>query len=198
MTQRQILLASSSTYRRQLLGKLAIDFDYASPDIDESRLPGEAAQDLVLRLAKEKACKLTKSHNHRLIIGSDQVATIDDKIIGKPLNHEAAMAQLEAFSGREVVFLTSLCLLNNQTGDCQLSLDTCGVKFRQLTKSQISAYLHKEQPYDCAGSFKSEGLGIALFEAIHTEDPNTLVGLPLIRLTSMLINEGVDPLSITS
>lgn len=194
MNKPQILLASSSKYRRQLLSKLAIDFDWASPDIDESPHLGETAQELVLRLATAKATKLTKTHDHRFIIGSDQVATFGGEILGKPFNHDAAVLQLEKFSGQEIVFLTSLCLLNTQCGTCQLTLEQCKVKFRTLSSSQINTYLLREKPYNCAGSFKSEGFGITLFESIHTEDPNTLIGLPLIKLTDMLIKEGIGPL----
>lgn len=191
----QILLASSSIYRHQLLQKLGVSFESASPDIDESPLPGETARQLVLRLAQAKANKLAQTHKHHLIIGSDQVATYENNILGKPQNHDAAIGQLKQFSGRQITFLTSLCLLNSQSAQCQLSVESCTVKFRPLSKSQIASYLAKEQPYDCAGSFKSEGLGIALFESIHTDDPNILIGLPLIRLTDMLIKEGVDPLT---
>ncbi|HEX7764360.1 MAG TPA: Maf family nucleotide pyrophosphatase [Cellvibrio sp.] len=191
----QILLASSSIYRRQLLQKLGVSFESASPDIDESALPGETARQLVLRLAQAKANKLAQIHKRHLIIGSDQVATYENNILGKPQNHDAAIGQLEQFSGRHITFLTSLCLLNSQSTQRQLSVESCTVKFRPLSKSQIESYLAKEQPYDCAGSFKSEGLGIALFESIHTDDPNILIGLPLIRLTDMLIKEGVDPLT---
>lgn len=193
----QILLASSSIYRRQLLQKLGVSFESASPDIDEAALPGETARQLVVRLAQAKANKLAQTHKHHLIIGSDQVATYENNILGKPQNHDAAIGQLEQFSGRQITFLTSLCLLNSQEAQCQLSVESCTVKFRTLSKSQIESYLTKEQPYDCAGSFKSEGLGIALFESIHTDDPNILIGLPLIRLTDMLIKEGVDPLTYT-
>ncbi len=194
MNKPQILLASSSKYRRQLLRKLAINFDWANPNVDESPHPGETAQELVLRLAKAKATKLTETHDHRFIIGSDQAATFGGEILGKPLNHDAAVLQLEKFSGQEIVFLTSLCLLNTQSGKCQLTLEQCKVKFRTLNSSQINTYLLAEQPYDCAGSFKAEGFGITLFKSIHTEDPNILIGLPLIKLTDMLIDEGISPL----
>jgi septum formation protein len=195
MPQLQILLASSSIYRRQLLQKLGISFDCASPEIDESELPNETAQDLVIRLAEAKATKLASNFSNHLIIGSDQVAAFDQKIIGKPRNHNNAIEQLEQFSGNKVTFITGLCLLNSKTNRRQLSIEYCTVKFRTLNQNQIESYLEKEKPYDCAGSFKSEGLGIALFESISTDDPNTLIGLPLIRLTDMLIKEGVDPLS---
>jgi septum formation protein len=193
----QILLASSSSYRRQLLQKLGVDFDCASPMIDESALPNESAHDLVVRLAEAKATKLARNFGNHLIIGSDQVAAFEQKIIGKPHNHNNAIEQLTQFSGNEVTFITGLCLLNSKTNHRQLSIKHCTVKFRNLNRHQIESYLAKEKPYDCAGSFKSEGLGIALFESINTDDPNTLIGLPLIQLTDMLIKEGVNPLTYT-
>jgi septum formation protein len=195
MPQLPILLASSSIYRHQLLQQLGMDFECASPDIDESPLPNESARDLVARLAKEKAHKLAQDFNNHLIIGSDQVAVFDENIIGKPHNHTQAVEQLMQFSGKEITFLTGLCLLNSQTNQYQLSVESCTVQFRDLAQHQIENYLNKEKPYDCAGSFKSEGLGIALFQSISANDPNTLIGLPLIKLTDMLIKEGVDPLS---
>lgn len=194
MLQQKIILASSSFYRRQLLQKLGIHFDSANPEIDESALPNESAQDLVIRLAEAKAAKLAPRFNNHLIIGSDQIALFEQKIIGKPHSHNRAIEQLTQFSGKEVIFITGLCLLNSKTNHYQLSIERCTVKFRKLNQKQIESYLTKEKPYDCAGSFKVEGLGIALFESIDTEDPNTLIGLPLIRLTDMLIKEGVDPL----
>ncbi len=190
-----ILLASSSTYRRQLLQKLGLEFSWAAPDIDEAAGPGEAPESLVKRLALDKAQALAPSHTKHLIIGSDQVASFDGEILGKPLGFERAFAQLSRFSGKSVDFLTGLCLLNSQCGQYQLSLETYRVKFKTLTPEQITCYLEREQPYDCAGSFKSEGLGICLFDALEGEDPNTLIGLPLIALTRMLIKEGVDPLT---
>lgn len=195
MQQLQILLASSSIYRRQLLQNLGLQFSCASPEIDETELPHESAQDLVIRLAEAKARKLATNHNNHLIIGSDQVATFNRTIIGKPHHHNGAIKQLEQFSGNEVTFITGLCLLNTRTNHHQLSAEHCTVKFRKLNRAQIENYLEREKPYDCAGSFKSEGLGITLFESITTTDPSILIGLPLIRLTSMLINEGVDPLT---
>lgn len=194
MKKIRILLASGSTHRRELLSKLGLDFTWQSPDVDETPHPGESPTELALRLAEAKAKALKESYRHHLIIGSDQVAVQDNNIIGKPHTHEAACQQLENFSGNTLTFLTSLCLYNTKTGNTQLALDNYQVKFRKLNSEQIESYLRKEQPYDCAGSFKSEGLGICLFEKIEGKDPNTLVGLPLIELTRMLLNEGIDVL----
>jgi len=194
MTQPKILLASSSVYRRQLLGKLGFNFIWESPDIDESPLPNEPPAALVQRLAEAKARQLANRYTDCLIIGSDQVATIDNQILGKPHTHENAFAQLASFRNREVTFMTGLCLFNPSTKHNQSSAENYKVRFRNLTDSQIENYLRREQPYDCAGSFKSEGLGICLFEQLEGEDFNTLIGLPLITLTRMLANEGMDPL----
>lgn len=194
MTKPKILLASGSIHRRELLKKLGLDFTWQSPDIEETPLQRESPRELVLRLAEAKAKALGASHPHHLIIGSDQVAVLDDDIIGKPHTHEAAHQQLKRFSGTTIKFLTSLCLYNSKTGNIQLTVDDYFVRFRALSSEQIENYLHREQPYDCAGSFKSEGLGICLFEKIEGKDPNTLVGLPLIELTRMLLNEGIDVL----
>ena len=189
-----ILLASSSTYRRELLGKLRLPFTWASPDIDETPLHLESPQQLVERLALLKAKKLAQTHPNTLIISSDQVAVLDNTIIGKPHEHERAVEQLRQSSGRSVTFKTSLCLLNTSTNTHQMRTESVEVHFRPLTDAQINHYLTLEQPFDCAGSFKCEGLGIALFEKISTNDPNTLIGLPLIKLTEMLKEEGIDPL----
>lgn len=190
----KLVLASSSTYRRHILQKLGIEFICDAPNIDETPHPTEAPAQLVLRLAEQKARKLATKFPNHLIIGSDQIATLDDTIIGKPGKHEAAIKQLTSFSGRSVKFITSICLHNSETGKSQQSIDSYTVKFRTLSTAQIESYLRKEQPYDCAGSFKSEGLGICLFETMEGKDPNTLIGLPLIELTRMLSNEGIDPL----
>lgn len=191
----KILLASSSPYRRQLLARLGLPFEYASPDIDETQLGEEPPQTLVARLSEAKAKALAPTYEQHLIIGSDQVAAFKHTILGKPLNHTNAVQQLEQFSGKYVDFYTGLCLLNSHTGRIQVSVERCRVKFRPLPPAQIEHYLQSEKPYDCAGSFKSEGRGIALFESIETSDPNILIGLPLIKLTDMLINEGIDPLT---
>lgn len=190
----KIILASSSQYRRSLLAKIIKHFDFDSPDIDESAMKNESPQQLVLRLAQQKAQAVAARNSPALIIASDQLAEINNSLLGKPGNFGQAFAQLSACSGQRVEFLTSVCLLNSQTGRLQLDLDRVSVQFRTLSPAEIEAYLLRETPYDCAGSFKSEGLGIALFESVSMQDPNTLVGLPLIKLTSMLRQEGVNPL----
>lgn len=195
MSKRNIILASSSPYRKQLLQKLGVGFESLSPDIDETPTEQETPTELVCRLAEAKARALSGSHSNHLIIGSDQVATIGGRTIGKPLNHTTALGQLESFCGKEVLFMTGLCLLNSATGRAQITVEHYIVRFRPLTRTQLTNYLNKEQPFDCAGSFKVEGLGICLFERLSGDDPNTLIGLPLIALTRMLENEGVDPLA---
>lgn len=187
-----LILASSSEYRRQLLQKLLIPFNSISPHIDESVLAGEKPQETALRLAQEKAKKIGNEYPHALVIGCDQVATLDGEQLGKPLNHNNATAQLQKMRGREVVFHSALCLYNAATGNMQADVVPYLVKFRQLSDEQIESYLTKEQPYHCAGSAKSEGLGIALIERMLGEDPNALIGLPLIKLITMLQNEGIN------
>lgn len=194
MTNYHLLLASSSVYRREILQKLRLPFTYAAPDIDENPLPNEPASDLVRRLAETKAISLSAHYPDHLIIGSDQVATLDNQIIGKPHTHAKAVEQLTSFRNRTVVFLTGLCLYNATTKRRQICIEHYSVSFRDLADAQIDTYLTLEQPYDCAGSFKSEGLGISLFSKMEGEDPNTLIGLPLIALIKMLNNEGIDPL----
>lgn len=191
---RPLVLASTSPFRRALLQRLGLPFDTASPGSDESPLPGETPQALVVRLAEAKARAVAAAFPRHLIIGSDQVALLDDEVLGKPGDHARATAQLAAASGRTVRFLTGLCLLNSESGRTQTCSEPFDVQFRPLSKAQIEAYLRAEQPYNCAGSFKSEGLGIALFERLQGDDPNALIGLPLIRLVSMLAEEGVDVL----
>lgn len=187
-----LILASSSEYRRQLLQKLLIPFNSISPNVDESALAGEKPQETALRLAQEKAKKIGNEYPHALVIGCDQVATLDGEQLGKPLNHNNATMQLQKMRGREVVFHSALCLYNAATGNMQAEVVPYLVKFRQLSDDQIESYLTKEQPYHCAGSAKSEGLGIALMERMIGEDPNALIGLPLIKLINMLQNEGVN------
>lgn len=191
----RILLASSSPYRRQLLSRLGLEFEWQSPAIDETPLANESAEPLVLRLAEAKARALQRANPEGLIIGSDQAAVCGGKLVGKPGSFVAARAQLKAASGRSVDFYTGLCLHNSQTGQSRLHCELFRVHFRALSEAQISRYLHKEQPYDCAGSFKVEGLGISLFKRLEGDDPNSLVGLPLIALVDLLLAEGVDPLS---
>lgn len=189
MPQYQLVLASTSPFRKQLLNKLSVPFETASPDCDETPFSDERPEDLVKRLAKEKAesCHTDKPS---LVIGSDQVCVIDGQIIGKPLNRENAVQQLSRQSGKAIQFYTGLALHNTETNITDVKLDTFTVHFRQLTQQQISRYVEKEEPYYCAGSFKSEGLGIALFEKLEGKDPNTLVGLPLIDLIDMLETQG--------
>lgn len=191
---RSIVLASSSIYRRQLLEKLGLPFVFASPSINETPNPGETPRTLVARLATQKAQALAQQYPTSLIIGSDQVACLDDDILGKPGNQENAFQQLQACSGRRVEFLTGLCLLDSAHGTSQTIVEPFAVHFRQLSNQQIQNYLAREQPYDCAGSFKSESLGIALFKKLEGDDPNTLIGLPLIRLVELLQESGVSVL----
>lgn len=186
-----IILASSSIYRRELLQKLQIPFSCVSPKIDESPLPDEKPHQTALRLAQEKARKVADEYQHALVIGCDQVATLDNIPLGKPLNHQNATKQLQLMRGREVTFYSALCLLNAANGNIQAEVVPTLVKFRTFSDDEIESYLAKDQPYQCAGSAKSEGLGIVLIERMLGEDPNALVGLPLIKLVSMLSNEGV-------
>ena len=187
-----LILASSSEFRRQLLQKLLIPFNSISPKIDETALDGEKPHQTALRLAQEKAKKIGAEYPHALVIGCDQVATLDGEQLGKPGNHNNATKQLQIMRGREVTFHSALCLYNAATGNMQAEVVPYLVRFRQLTDEQIESYLTKEQPYQCAGSAKSEGLGIALMERMIGEDPNALIGLPLIKLITMLQNEGVS------
>ncbi|GKW14614.1 Maf-like protein [Pectobacterium carotovorum subsp. carotovorum] len=192
----QIVLASTSPYRRALLEKLAIPFVCASPDIDETPRPGENAIDLVIRLAESKARALAAHYPNNLIIGSDQVCVLGNAITGKPHNKGNATRQLQQASGTCVSFFTGLALFNSTTQEMQSLVEPFDVHFRTLTEAEIDGYLEKEQPWNCAGSFKSEGLGITLFERLSGRDPNTLIGLPLIALTQMLQKEGVNPLTM--
>lgn len=187
-----LVLASSSPYRRELLARLRLPFSCSAPAIDESALPGESAETLVRRLSEEKARALSDSFSNHLIIGSDQVAVLNGQIIGKPHNFERAREQLLKASGNSVTFLTGLCLLNSATGQLQTDCIPFTVHFRELSDAQISRYLHAEQPYDCAGSFKAEGLGVSLFRSTEGSDSNSLIGLPLIRLVDMLHASGID------
>ncbi|MBC2692444.1 MULTISPECIES: Maf family protein [Pseudomonas] len=187
-----LLLASSSVYRRELLARLQLPFTCSSPDIDESPLAGESAIELVRRLAQAKAQALAASHPGHLIIGSDQVAVLDGKIIGKPHTFDKAREQLLAASGASVTFLTGLALLNSQSGHCQLDCIPFTVHMRTLDPARVEHYLRAEQPYDCAGSFKAEGLGVSLFQRTEGPDATSLVGLPLIRLVDMLLAEGIQ------
>lgn len=187
-----LILASSSVYRRELLQRLQLPFTVISPDVDETPLTGEAPQETALRLAQAKARKVGAQHRDALIIGCDQVATLDGRQLGKPLTHDNAVRQLQTMRGRSVIFHSALCLYNAHTANMQAEVVPYVVEFRDLSDAQIESYLHKEQPYHCAGSAKSEGLGIALMHSMRGDDPNALIGLPLIRLVTMLGNEGVQ------
>ncbi|MCW9025511.1 MAG: Maf-like protein [Gammaproteobacteria bacterium] len=188
---KKLILASTSPFRKAILEKLGIPFETDSPQTDESHLSGETPTQLVERLAIAKAQAVAEKHPDSLIIGSDQIAVNNNEILGKPGDHATAIKQLQKASGKKVTFLTGLCLLNSVTGDYQVEVVPFNVVFRELTESQIENYLRKEQPYNCAGSFKSEALGICLFERLEGEDPNTLIGLPLIRLVRMLEKENM-------
>ena len=187
----KIVLASTSPFRKTILEKLGLPFDTLNPETDETRFAGESPEQLVQRLARAKAKAVAGTCDDALIIGSDQVAAIDNEILGKPGTHDKAVKQLQLVSAKTVRFFTGLCLLNTATGNYQLDVVLFDVVFRKLTDMQIENYLQKEKPYNCAGSFKSEALGICLFEKLQGDDPNTLMGLPLIRLVRMLEQEGV-------
>jgi septum formation protein len=187
-----LVLASSSKYRAGLLARLQLPFETADPAIDEAVRDGEAPEDLVARLAQAKAEAVAARFPQALVIGSDQVAVCDDEILGKPGTEPRAREQLARLSGKRVRFLTGLCLLNSAQDRYQLAVVETPVHFRDLSEREIADYVKREQPVDCAGAFKSEGLGIALFREIGGPDPNALVGLPLIELCAMLSSEGVD------
>ncbi len=187
-----LVLASSSPYRRDLLARLRMPFEVMSPDVDETPLAKEAPQDTALRLAQLKARAVSDKFRDALIIGSDQVALLGEQQIGKPHTFENAKKQLQAASGRSMVFHTALCLYNSKSGNMQTRVVPITIQFRTLSDAVIERYLAAEQPYNCAGSAKSEGLGIALIARFEGEDPNALVGLPLIALVDMLHQEGVE------
>ncbi|SFX45400.1 Maf family protein [Marinospirillum alkaliphilum] len=190
-----LVLASGSKYRRELLQKLGLAFVTASPDVDETPLAGEQPEALAARLAESKARALTAAFPDSLIIGSDQVCCYNNQILGKSGNREMAIKQLTLLNGHQVDFMTGLCLLNTRSGQAQILVDRFRVHFRELTPDQIHYYVDTEQPFDCAGSFKSEGLGITLFKKLEGDDPNSLIGLPLIRLSELLRAEGLDVLA---
>ena len=190
----KLLLASTSVYRKALLDKTGLIFSCAAPDIDETPVLDEKPAELVQRLACSKASVLAASYPGYLIIGSDQVCVINGKITGKPHTFDNASRQLRAASGKTVTFYTGLSLYNAETKTAQTLYETFDVTFRPLTEEEITGYLHREQPYDCAGSFKCEGLGITLFDSLTGRDPNTLIGLPLIALLSLLREHGINPL----
>ncbi len=192
--QTKLILASSSPFRRELLGRLGLDYECRSPEIDESRLAGEDAAAYVCRLAEAKAREIAAAEPAALVIGADQCALLDGDLLGKPGTHAHALAQLRRAQGRTVVFHTGLCLLGIDAGFERVEDVVFEVDFRTLDDARLDAYLRREQPYDCAGSFKAEGLGIALFERLRGDDPAALIGLPLIRLVAMLEAAGIDVL----
>lgn len=191
---RKLVLASTSSYRRELLGRLQIAFETAAPDCDETPLAGEAPTQTALRLAEAKARAVASRFPDALIVGSDQVAMIEDERLDKPGNHVNAVSQLRRLSGHAATFHTAVALLDSRSNTAQSRLVPCRVAFRTLTERQIETYLQRERPYDCAGSAKSEALGIALIARIDTEDPTALIGLPLIALTEMLQSAGLPVL----
>jgi len=195
MSQPTLILASTSPYRRALLERLRLPFSVCKPDVDETRLPDETAEKMVCRLAQAKAGVVAREHPEAWVIGSDQCAVLDEHILGKPGTHARAFEQLKAASGKRVTFHTGLCLMQHANGFERLVNIPFSVHFRELTAREIEHYLQHEQPYDCAGSFKSEGLGITLFQSMQGNDPSSLIGLPLIALCAMLREAGLDPLA---
>ena len=191
---RQLILASTSPYRRELMQRLRIPFDVVSPEVDESPLAGELPRDLACRLALAKARAVARLHPRAVVIGSDQVADLDGEPLGKPGTHVRAMEQLRRMSGKTVIFQTAVAVVCLEAGFSQEELAPVRVKFRELSEAEIQAYLLAERPYDCAGSAKSEGLGIALLDSIDSDDPTALVGLPLIRTCRMIRAAGVKVL----
>ena len=189
-----LILASTSRYRRELLLRLNLPFDVVAPNVDETPLAGERPAHLAQRLALAKATVVSTLHPNAIVIGSDQVADLDGEPIGKPGTHENAVAQLQRMRGRRVIFQTAVAVVSAKTGYAKGLLASVGVSFRNLTDAEIEHYLRLEQPYDCAGSAKCETLGIALLEAIDSDDPTALVGLPLIRTCQLLREAGLDPL----
>lgn len=196
--QKRLILGSSSRYRKALLERLNLPFECISPDIDEAPLEKEAPKALVERLAKEKAKAIFEqipNTQESIIITSDQVACLDGQILGKPLTRDNAIKHLSLFSGKKVEFLTSLCVTDSKTKQADLSTSLYSVYFRKLNLVEIEGYVDAEQPLDCAGSFKCEGLGVALFEKMEGDDPNSLIGLPLIKVSKSLSNFGLNPLT---
>ncbi len=192
----QLILGSSSPFRAELLTKLGLPFTTASPDIDEQIISGESPEELVKRLSEQKALAIAEQYHDALIIGSDQVAVLDGEILGKPGNHQTAVKQLTASAGKTVRFLTGLALYNSNTTNMSSLVEPFEVSFKNLSYAQIDFYLKQEQPYNCAGSFKSEGFGISLFSKLSGDDPNSLIGLPLIQLVELLAAEGIDVLQL--
>lgn len=186
-----LVLASTSPFRRALLDKLRLPYEVCAPDIDERRNPDECPEDLVRRLAEAKARAVANRFADALIIGSDQVACLDTQVLGKPGDRLRAIEQLRAASGRTVRFLTGLALIDTRSGEADVMVEPFEVHFRNLDDAQIARYVDAEQPFACAGSFKSEGYGITLFDRLVGDDPNSLIGLPLIRLVAMLARRGI-------
>lgn len=186
-----LILASMSRYRKALLEKLGLPFQCASPEVDETPIPGESAEALVRRLARAKAMAIAERHDHGLIIGSDQVCVCDGQILGKPGTVENAVAQLMRAQGKRVTFLTGLCVIDAASGHAEQMVEPFAVHFRSLDEAAIRRYVEAERPLDCAGSFKCEGMGIVLFEALEGRDPNALIGLPLIALIDLLGRHGL-------
>ena len=196
MTPRpSLILGSTSRYRRELLERLRLPFEVRSPDVDETPQDGEAPAALALRLALAKAHAVAAQAPNAVVIGSDQVADLDGRPIGKPGNHERAVAQLRSMRGKSIVFQTAVAVVHRQAGFEASALVPVRVRFRELSDDEIEHYLRAEQPYDCAGSAKSEGLGITLLTAIESDDPTALIGLPLIRTGELLRQAGIDPLA---
>ena len=194
MSPKQLVLASTSPYRRELLGRLGLPFEVANPQTDETPLPGETPTATALRLSEAKARAVARQYPDALIIGSDQVAVMDGRVFGKPGTHAKAVEQLRTLSGKTVNFFTGLCVLNTKTGEAEVRGIPTLVGFRNLDDAEIENYLRREPAYNCAGSAKSEGLGIALLSRIHGDDPNALVGLPLIALCDLLRKHGMTVL----
>ena len=189
-----LILGPTSRYRRELLQRLRLPFEVVSPEVDESALPDETPAELALRLALAKARAVAALHPNAVVIGADQVADLDGHALGKPGNHDKALAQLRHLSGRQAVFQTAVAVVRADTGYEEALLAPVTVRFRTLNDDEIERYLRLDEPYDCAGSAKSETLGIALLDAIDSDDPTALVGLPLIRTCRMLRQAGLDPL----
>ena len=192
IAQRALILGSTSRYRRELLQRLRVPFDVVSPEVDETPLPNETPQALATRLALAKAKAVAALHPHAVVIGSDQVADLSGEPLGKPGTHERAVLQLQRMRGQTVVFQTAVSVVCQANGFEQTELAQIKVRFRDLSDAEIEAYLRAEEPYDCAGSAKSEGLGIALLDAIDNDDPTALIGLPMIRTARLLRAAGID------
>lgn len=192
MARPLIVLASTSRYRRELLERLRLPFEVHSPQVDEAALPSETPRETALRLARDKAANVAALFSGAIVIGSDQTADLDGVALNKPLSHAAALAQLQSLQGRTAVFYTALAVSGAAPDHIQLDCVPTTVIFRTLQTAQLEAYLRADQPYDCAGSAKIESLGIALVERVESDDPTALIGLPLIRLTSMLAAAGID------